>query len=928
MSLGSHGFAANLAARPGRSIEVLLAVPHIADLLAATHVDWETGTLSAAPAAIREALVEVDGLSRDSNLLTASGIRLLGKVQVDLVAAISTPPVPSRFEICETLAKGGNSVTFRATNRAVGRSVVLKLLRPRPADQLEKAIRQLGALENIPHLVAPIDSFPLTTRTVSDDPVTLHCIVFPYIPAKTLHEYLRAGPPITPYFFEAFLRQIGGVLAGLEEQRTKHGDLHAGNILVSDNPALLSFTVIDPSPGLATATPYGQPTDDLEWFREHLSWALTILQRHLPSISVQKHLGARLYFLLVRVLHKDPLAFKDLLKLLDSDPQYDAWLMARANFVGQKFADPKPLGLLRWEEIADPAQAVQLFEPYPELFKRISTFGNSLMVGARGSGKSTYLAALAYFPGATTRLVEPGDVFGVLFSCRQGEFKQMSQAFMSFDAVGQTNVKHVLVLKIIRRILSTLAGACQNGELHATGELSGIYAFIERYIAGIAQTARPGGYGAAALSDLAAGVVRWEELAIGALFSPLPPSGPHFSHRLDEGSLIEFCNVVRKHFSTLHSTTFFLLFDDAGEPNVPREMQHVLNDLVTSSNSVFCIKLSAERFSYDLKDSAGRTLEETHDLTSFDIASLYSPERGGSDTSREQLKQYFARIMQRRLEHWHYPSTNIAAYLGDQALPSAGSSIPVRELIRRLAMGRKNAYYSGWDVVWQLADSTARTLIELVSEIFARASVRPAANVTSGLAVPPTVIPARLQDKAIRVVSNRRLRGLEYIPGELTLSGNKVPLGKHLFLCATSFGTTSRRYLLASGGDSTHRNVSASGERRRFDERLAIERNDTMELSEGSEKVLHSLVRYDIFDDSALNVAFDDGQKKPIFVFNRIFCPAFGMSFRRDAHLRLSAGKLEMFLLDPATFVKTGTKFLQQGTDEDNDLGLFDSHGK
>src|ERR1035441_5434401 len=76
------------------------------------------------------------------------------------------------------------------------------------------------------------------------------------------------------------------------------------------------------------------------------------------------------------------------------NPRYEQWLRDRSAFVTAKFAPPKPLGLLRWEEIADPAQAVELFEPYPELFRRGKLFGNSLIVGARGSGKSTYLAAL------------------------------------------------------------------------------------------------------------------------------------------------------------------------------------------------------------------------------------------------------------------------------------------------------------------------------------------------------------------------------------------------------------------------------------------------------------------------------------------------------------------------------------------------------
>jgi hypothetical protein len=261
--------------------------------------------------------------------------------------------------------------------------------------------------------------------------------------------------------------------------------------------------------------------------------------------------------------------------------------------------------------------------------------------------------------------------------------------------------------------------------------------------------------------------------------------------------------------------------------------------------------------------------------------------------------------MKRRLEYWHYSSSNIAAYLGDQMMSSehrGDDLLPVRELVRRLAAGRKDAYYAGWEVVWQLADKTPRTLIELASEIFAHGRVRPA-EPTSVL--PPkiaNVVSARLQDKAIRAVSARRLRALEFIPGEIRLQGQQVPLGKHLYLCATSFGSISHKYLTRGLSDDRER---------RLDERLAIERNDTALLEADAQRVLQMLVRYGIFDDSALNVAFDDGQKKPIFVFNRIFCPAFAISFRRDAHLRLSVRRFVQYLREPAAFAVEGTAVLR-----------------
>jgi tRNA A-37 threonylcarbamoyl transferase component Bud32 len=889
---------ANAIEDPGRILESFLSDRAVSGWLHETHVDWSKGRLLNAPDRVIDVLKRVQGLEDDSRTLTPSGMRILGRLQIDLESATRTSVLAEHFEIEAAIAKGSSSIALKAVNRRVGRTVVLKILQPVLPEVAEAAIGRLGSLEGIPHLVAPIDSEVVETTTVAGDPVRLYCIVFPLIRAITLEDYLRHRPPITPFFFETFLRQIGGVLEKLEERQMSHGDLHGRNILVSSEDPSLEFTVIDPSPGLSTGSPYSRARSDFEWLQRHLAEALMVLQRHLPSISMQKHLGPRLFSIVNTILRAKTMHFREVLRLLEESPRYKQWQHDRSEFITSKFRRPKPLGLLRWEEIADPAQALELFEPYPELFRRVRGFGNSLVVGARGSGKSTYLAALAYFPGAKKRLVEPSEIFGVLFSCRQGEFKQISSEFIHFDAISRLTVKHVLVLKIIRRVLTALASAGEFGELASSSDLSRLYDFVRSHLGEQVSIARVRANFAGELSNLASTVVRWEELEMRRLFAGSEALRDVGLARLNETSLLQFCELVREAFPTLVNSQFYFLFDDAGEPNIPRDAQHVLNDLVTSSNAVYCVKLSAERYSYELRDSVGRTLEETHDFTSFDISSAYATE-GGLDQSRAAIKAYFSQIVTKRLVYWNYSATDIAAYLGDQ-MKSGNEMIPIRELVRRLAEGKKTAFYAGWDVVWQLADKTPRNLIELVSEIFAYAGVRPEGREKAGRLVRVGVISANVQDRAVRAVSSRRLRGLEFIPGEITIRGEKVPLGKHLYLCTTSFGTVSHRYLTASRGES-----------RRLDERLAIERNDTGSLNPEAGQILQMLVRYGIFDDSALNVAFDDGQKKPIYVFNRIFCPAFSISFRRDAHLRLSARKFEMYLLQPAGFVERGTAFLR-----------------
>ena len=71
------------------------------------------------------------------------------------------------------------------------------------------------------------------------------------------------------------------------------------------------------------------------------------------------------------------------------------------------------------------------------------------------------------------------------------------------------------------------------------------------------------------------------------------------------------------------------------------------------------------------------------------------------------------------------------------------------------------------------------------------------------------------------------------------------------------------------------------------------------------------MVTFGVLDNTKLDFARDDRVKKPIYVLNRIFCPAFGISPQRDNHLRLSKNKFEELLVSPSLFLKQGTKKLR-----------------
>lgn len=852
------------------------------------NVDWASGEVQGLTPEISHMLLGKQMLSSKDQrqYLSSSGIYLLGKLLVDIEGLKSNKPtINGKYEIEKMLVSGKNSVTFKARHKSIGREFALKVIRPGRGSHIEESLGVIGRIDPEEHLVHPIDFFEFDYQTINGGTLQLKCLVFEFIEGDTLQDFLSKNPLISPYFILAFISQVGSALAALEKEGLSHGDLHSNNILVRPRQKTIDFRVIDISYGVSSSSSYEYAFTDFQSFQEHLWRALVILQKKLPGMSLRKHLGSRIYSLVEHILSSENLTFSEIVDLHERNSLFQSFQEKRKHFLSTRFEEPKSIGLLRYEEITDPKVALALFEPYPQLLQEIAGFGNAIIYGHRGSGKSTYLASLAFFPEVAEPIVNFRERFGVFFPCRQGEFRQYSAEFLDFKPETALRVKHIVVLKIIRRIIDILRTAIDLKKLEDPQEYDALYGYVQMHIAGGAVLHYDRDL-ISPLENLHASVLRNEIVEIDRLFgrNNVQQSSTQF---LNERSLIEFTDIVRNLFPELRETQFYFLFDDAGAPNISKDTQRILNDIVRCVNSSYCVKLSAERYSYEFQDTSAKILEQPHDYSVFDISATLclgsglKPERG-------ELRSYFEKILNKRLTHANYKSRNIVDYLGEDP-------VSVNQLVAGLSEGKKDAYYCGWNVVWQLSDRTTRHLLELVSDIFS------AANITA--ASKPEVIKPRIQHRAIKSFSEKKLKSLVFIPGEVDVVGEKHALGSMLYDFTATFGKISRLYL-------THSKVAAKRANRR-DERLAIERNDSSALAPNAQAFLHALIRFAILDDSKLEASRDDQIKKPIYILNRIFCPAFGISFRRDQHLRVSREKFERFLLQPNIFIREGTQFLK-----------------
>lgn len=862
------------------------------------NIDWSRGEIYTECPAANVLLQE--GMVQQEKFLNRKGFLFLSRMCIDFENSFKIGSfVCEKYEIKSLLKVGKNSATFLASHIVLQNDVVLKIIRPGASSEIVESLRLLSSKDLDERIVKPIDYLHIEICDIFEHSLSVHCVVFPFIKGETFRQFLSdSTKPTSSHIVVSFLKQIGSALASLEKIGAYHGDFHDENIIVNyDKSSVLSFNIIDVSYNAVGSLGDKECKDnDLTFFRQHLWKILSIQQNYLEKMSIRKHLGSRVFSMISTVMSSSVSSFQDVTSLNASEREYKAFIREKNKFLENKFTPPSFFRLQRYEEITDPTVALELFVPFPELMDKVSEFANTFIAGNRGSGKSTYLAALGFFPKTRNNYVDFKNTFGVYFPCRMGEFRLLSPGFYKSNSLSSSKLKQVLIVKIVRRTLEILTEAVELNRLTRVLDYTSLKISLERITKGnkilnLDQSV------VSEIRNITSTVMRFEMKEIEELYGKSTPE--EVQNVVTEIDLLNFFNSVRSTYSELAITQFHLLFDDAGQPHLPAEVQNVLNDLILSSNPVYCIKFSAEKLTYTFKCTSDKVIENGHDYFEYNISALLFIGSKSLGLRHFELEKYFRKIVEKRLKHFSYSSHDIHDYLGDDEVKSA-------QLINSLATGRRNAYYFGWTLVWKIADRTPRNLLELVGEIFSAAGITRLS--------PAEPITARTQDRAFRIVSEKRLHSLSHISGVISVNGKDLSVGGVLFGVASSIGSAFRIYLREERGKKRKRQT------------LAIERNDTSVLNTEAQGVLNKLITYGVLDDTKLDYARDDRVKKPIYVLNRIYCPAFAISPQRDNHLRLSVKKFENLLLTPNIFMKQGTEKLR--ISEQGDPPMLDLFGE
>ena len=153
-------------------------------------------------------------------------------------------PVQERYEIRETLGRGGMGVVYKAWDRVVRREVALKTIRDAPSRHslalFQKECALLAQISH-PNIVEIFDIGEL-----EDEGISKPYFVMPLLPGKTLEELIESrSPRLTPESVVEIIAQACRGLQAAHEKGLIHRDIKPSNLFVLDDDSvkLIDFGV-------------------------------------------------------------------------------------------------------------------------------------------------------------------------------------------------------------------------------------------------------------------------------------------------------------------------------------------------------------------------------------------------------------------------------------------------------------------------------------------------------------------------------------------------------------------------------------------------------------------------------------------------------------------------------------------------------------
>jgi serine/threonine protein kinase len=703
-----------------------------------------------------------------------------------------------------------------------------------------------------------------------------------YVDGQNLEDYIKTTRPTLPFVIE-LANVILRVLYACQKVKIFHGDLHAGNILISkpddrllDNKSNYYITDF----GFGGSKNTKEPKDDVRQFNSIITNLLNqIRPQDLTPEQKILHEKIRL-FLAKRFLETDPTQGKFVgnLKLIIEDflrLPIEAENEASKAKGGVEYTAPgdylvaEALGYKKeeWKNLFVPE-----FLGANELLSR----NISVLTGARGCGKTmTFRRLTAYMDeiiGESSGVHGADQFIGFYLNCRS-----IIEAFPYVPS----KIPNGLGAQIVHFFhLTWLAEMCRTFSVYKIDQVTG-YDWLETYIIQIfGEYYKPLPKGVNVLANIRAFIE--EEKERTRIADPGKDNSPRKWSLSIRDFLDQLTVRAKQNLSWAYDKPFYFFLDDYTIPTIPRSLQLILNSIIFKRRDNIFFKISTESaFSFERFLERNKPLEIHQDFELIDLASesLHQDMK----TKTKLLENIFNKRIERD-EELKGKNITLSSLLGSMQF---NNNALAREF-RDNPKGRK--IYSGLEAFVGLWSSDIRIMIQIFVDMLKETEFSESSKY---------IIPIHIQNKVYRSAGSEFLDFTQNVPNPHYLEkqqskNSAIAFGTHLKNIVEAFINVSRWEL-------TEGQLVSNQGNRNPKQAFRLEILDHFQLDRTANEYFEGLIRWHIFlqDRRGKSVR---GMLTPRLFMNRVMIPYAQLTFSTKEHIHVNNKELHMLLKDPLNF--------------------------